>query len=129
MGSIVLDSSAALALLLGERGGDKVMAAFLAQKEPVAMSAVNWCEVLARLQRDSDIVDGDKLRGLLPGVEVVPFGEREAELTAELAKGRKSLSLGDRACIALASNRAVAAWTTDRAWSQMKLDVKLVMLR
>ncbi len=129
MSSIVLDSSAALALLLGERGGEKVMAAFLAQENPIVMSAVNWSEVLARLQRESTIVDGDKLKGLLPGVEVAPFGRREAEQTADLAKSYPSLSLGDRACLALAAARNAAAWTADRAWAQMNLGVRLEMLR
>ena len=127
--SIILDSSAALALLLGERGGEKVRAAFLAQESPMAMSAVNWSEVLTRLQRDSDIVDGDKLKGLLPGVEIVPFGQREAEQTADLAKRFRSLSLGDRACLALATDRNAAAWTADRAWGQMNLGIRLKMLR
>jgi PIN domain nuclease of toxin-antitoxin system len=127
--SIVLDSSAALALLLGERGGDKLKAAFLAQGSTISICAVNWSEVLARLQRDSDIVDGDKLRGLLPGVEVVPFGQHEAEQAAELAKRFRSLSLGDRACLALATARNAAAWTADRAWAQMNLGVPLEMLR
>ncbi len=105
------------------------MAVFLAQEHSIAMSAVNWSEVLTRLQRESNFVDGDKLKGLLPGVEVVPFGQREAEQTADLARRFQSLSLGDRACLALATARNAAAWTADRAWAQMNLGVRLEMVR
>ena len=42
--NVVLDASAALALILGEPGGDRVMALLRTQKASVAMSTLNWCE-------------------------------------------------------------------------------------
>jgi PIN domain nuclease of toxin-antitoxin system len=115
-------------MLLGEPGGDRVMNAFLRQ-DSIAMSAVNWSEVLTRLQRQSPIVNAAKLAAMLPGVEIVPFGQSEAEQTAELAKSCGALSLGDRACLTLAHARGVAAWTTDKIWMQMPVGAKLEMLR
>ncbi len=128
MNSIVLDSSAALAMLLGETGGDRVMKAFLRQ-DSIAMSAVNWSEVLTRLQRQSPIVNAAKLAAMLPGVEIVPFGQAEAERTAELAKRCGALSLGDRACLTLAHERGVPAWTMDRIWMQMPVGANVEILR
>jgi PIN domain nuclease of toxin-antitoxin system len=100
-----------------------------AQKVVVAMSSANWCETLTRLQRDSPIVDGQKLNSMLPGVEVVAFSQPEAELAAEFAKRSAALSLGDRACLALASARGATAWTTDKIWKQTKLGVPIEILR
>lgn len=129
MSSVVLDASAALALILGEPGGDRVMALLRAQRASVAMSSVNWCETLTRLQRDSPIVDAKKLTSMLPGVEVVAFSRSEAEVAAEFAKRSGALSLGDRACLALAHTRRATAWTTDKIWTQVKASVPIEILR
>jgi PIN domain nuclease of toxin-antitoxin system len=126
---VVLDASAALALILNEPGGNRVMALIQAQQIPIAMSSANWCETLTRLQRDSPIMDAKKLASMLPGVEVVPFSRAEAELAAELAKRSGALSLGDRACLALAITRKARAWTTDKMWSSLKLPVRVEFLR
>jgi len=126
---VVLDASAALALILNEPGGNRVMALIQAQQIPVAMSSANWCETLTRLQRDSPIMDAKKLASMLPGVEVVPFSRAEAEIAAELAKRSGALSLGDRACLALAITRKARAWTTDKMWASLKLAVHVEFLR
>jgi PIN domain nuclease of toxin-antitoxin system len=70
-----------------------------------------------------------KLAAMLPGVDVIPFGQAEAELTSKLAKSCPSLSLGDRACLALAKDHDAAAWTGDRIWKQFKLDVAVELIR
>ncbi len=129
MSKVVLDASAALALILNEPGGNRVMALIQAQQIPVAMSSANWCETLTRLQRDSPIMDAKKLASMLPGVEVVPFSRAEAELAAELAKKYGALSLGDRACLALAITRKATAWTTDKIWTRVQAGVAIEVLR
>jgi len=126
---VVLDASAALAMILNEPGGNRVMALIQAQQIPVAMSSANWCETLTRLQRDSPIMDAKKLASMLPGVEVVPFSRAEAEIAAELAKRSGALSLGDRACLALAIARKARAWTTDKMWASLKLAAHVEFLR
>jgi ribonuclease VapC len=126
---VVLDASAALAMILGEPGGDRVKALLRAQKASVAMSSVNWCETLTRLQRNSPIANANKLTSMLPGVEVVAFSQFEAEVAAELAKLSGALSLGDRACLALAHTRKATAWTTDKVWMQVKANVQVELLR
>jgi PIN domain nuclease of toxin-antitoxin system len=112
-----------------EPGGSRVRAAIVSPLYAVSISAVNWCEVLTKLSQKSPIMTAEKLTAILPGVEVVPFDQAEAERTALLAKSCGALSLGDRACLALASFLDAAAWTTDKIWAQMPVIAKLEMLR
>ena len=129
MTDVVLDSSAVLALVYDEPGGKKVRAAIVSTLYSVSISAVNWCEVLTKLGQKSSIMTPEKLAAVLPGVNIVPFGQVEAELTSKLAKSCPSLSLGDRACLALAKDIDAAAWTGDRIWKQFKLDVAGELIR
>lgn len=129
MTDIVLDASAVLAMVYGEPGGIKVHAAILSPLFSVSISAVNWCEVLTKLNQKSPIMSAARMASILPGVEVVPFCKAEAERAANLAKIFPSISLGDRACLALASFLDAAAWTTDQLWAQIPVSAKLEMLR
>ena len=79
--NVVLDSSAVLALVFKEAGGDKV-AALLSSIDSgagieVALSSVSWCEVLTRLYRDSTSMTAEKLNALLVDVELVPLTKAE----------------------------------------------------
>lgn len=129
MTNIVLDSSAVLAMVYGESGGAKVHAAIVSPLYVVSISAVNWCEVLTKLGQKSSIMTAERLTAILPGVEVVPFGQTDAERVATLAKSCPDISLGDRACLALASFLDAAAWTTDKIWAQRPVGARLEMLR
>jgi len=131
--SVVLDSAAVLAMIQGERGGDRVES-LLSSIEPsadvrVAMSWVNWCEVLTRAQRDNPGMTSDELTAALAGVELVPFGAVVAALAASYARVSRALSLGDRACLALAKINHATAWTSDRLWLQLALDVPVELIR
>jgi len=128
MNRIVLDSSAVLAMVYSEPGGERVHAAIVSSSS-ISMSAVNWSEVLAKLNQKSPIITPEKLSAILPGVEVVPFGKEEGVQAANLAKICPSISLGDRACLALARFLDAPAWTTDRIWAQIPVAAKLEMLR
>ena len=133
MDSIVLDSSAVLAAILKEPGGERVDALLdaleLGKRVRVAISSVNWCEILTRLYRDNRGMNARDLDALLAGTEFVPFGRNEAELAAGYARAYPSLSLGDRACLALASTRKATAWTTDKIWARQDVGVPLEILR
>jgi ribonuclease VapC len=129
MTNVVLDSSAVLAMVYGELGGTRVQAAIVSPLFAVSISAVNWCEVLSKLGQKSPIMTAEKLAAILPGVEVVSFGEAEAEQVATLAKSCPHISLGDRACLALASSLDAAAWTTDRIWAKLAVSATIEMLR
>ena len=125
----MLDSSAVLAMVYDEPGGAKVRAAILSPLYAVAISTVNWCEVLTKLSRKIPTITAEKLEAILPGVEVVPFGRAEAEQTASLAKSCPNISMGDRACLALACFLDSTAWTTDKIWAQTSVGAKVEILR
>jgi len=129
MTKVVLDSSAVLAMVLTEPGGEKVRAAIVSPLYSISISAVNWCEVLTKLGQKASIMTPERLTAILPGVEVVPFGIDEAERVATLAEICPSISLGDRACLALATSLDATAWTTDRIWAKLQAGAKLDLLR
>jgi ribonuclease VapC len=115
--SVILDASALLALLQGEPGADVVEGVLLR----AVMSAVNLSEVVAKLTEHG--MPPAAARAALEGlpIDVRPF-DREAAYTAgELRPLTRSagLSLGDRACLALAMRLGVTALTADRAWAAL----------
>ena len=130
---VVLDSSAVLAMIQGEPGGDRVDALLgeteLDANREILISTVNWCEILTCLQRDKIDITSDWLASIFPVVDVVPFSAEDAEKAAAIAKKCRNLSLGDRACLALAQSRNATAWTTDKIWAELALDVALEVLR
>ena len=129
MSSAVLDASALLAYLHDEPGAETVA-------DEIALGAVistvNLAEVLARAsdhQDDPARLAGEMTeRGLLGGaISVESFTDEDAIEVARLRPRTRAqgLSLGDRACIALASRLGLPALTADAAWSRIELDVTL----
>jgi ribonuclease VapC len=96
-----------------------------------AISSVNLAEVATKLldrgmpQEESQV----SLRALPLRVE--GFDEDLALEAAALRPATRSrgLSLGDRACLALAQRLGASALTTDRAWSDLELSVPIVQAR
>lgn len=127
MADIVLDASAVLALLHREPGGDTV----LRHLGSAVISAVNLGEIGARLMDHR--LSEDTVRSVVGavGVEVAPFDESLAYLSSFLrAKTRsRGLSLGDRACLALAKARGLPALTADRAWTRLDVGVDIRLIR
>lgn len=131
----VLDASALLAYLQGERGADRVAAA-LASAGGAAMSAINWAEVLSKLADIGEAPEGVTRRlreaGLLgTALGIVPAHE---ELALEIARLRPStraagLSLGDRACLALGRLKGLPVLTADRSWAGLSVGVKVTVVR
>jgi PIN domain nuclease of toxin-antitoxin system len=62
---------------------------------------------------------------------VVDFDLQQALFAGELARLTRpfGLSLGDRACLALAASRGATAWTTDTEWKKLKVGVKIHLVR
>lgn len=133
MNNIVLDSSAVLAFILKEPGGERVSALLDAidrgDRVHAVLSSVNWCEILTRLYRDNHAMTAQDLGALLAGVELVPFTREAADMAAGYARLNPSLSLGDRACLALTSIRKATAWTTDKIWGRIKAGIDIEILR
>jgi ribonuclease VapC len=131
--SSVLDASALLAYLRDESGAEVVADAIA---EGTAISTVNLSEVLSRAADRGEepvrLAQRMRDRGLLDGaISIEPFTTDDALEVARLRPitRKQGLSLGDRACIALASRLDLPALTADVAWSQLDLAVELHQIR
>lgn len=116
-----------LALLNEEDGAASVERAL----EDAVISCVNLSEtagVLIGLGMPPPAV-ADVLSDL--ALESVPFDEELALAAAGLVEqGRElGLSLGDRACIALAQKLKVPAVTADRVWAKGDFGIKVRLIR
>ncbi len=113
-GPVVFDASAVLALLFEEPGAEMVRA----QLRTGVIGAANLAEVLAKLS-DHGLPVMEAVRTVtILGLEVAPMTEAQAGRSAELRPMTRSvgLSLGDRACLALAAELGAPALTADRSW-------------
>lgn len=126
MADAVLDSSAVLALLLLEPGHERVLAIL-----PGALiSSVNVAEVLTKLCERGVPLSEALIAFHRAGAEVIDFDESQAILAAELREQTRALglSLGDRACLALAKLKGLEVFTADQAWAKLD-DHKVVLIR
>jgi PIN domain nuclease of toxin-antitoxin system len=124
----VIEASALLAYVLDEAGAEVVQDAL---EEESLIGTVNLAEVLAKL---SDVGQDpssamDRL-AVLP-IEVVVFDEDLAVETARLRPltSAAGLSLGDRACLALARRLGRRVLTADVAWVGLVPDVEVEVIR
>lgn len=125
--TVVLDASAVLALLLDEPGADVVADAL----SDAALGTVNLAEVLSKL---SDLeADATLLPEQLSaaGVRLEPVTQFDAHQVAALRRVdvERTLSLGDRCCLALGRRLNVPVLTADRAWSGLAADIAVRQIR
>lgn len=125
--SAVLDSSALLAVFFREPGESVV----LPMLDGAAISAVNWSEVVQKATERGAEPAWLRAQVLQGGVSIIPFEASTAEVAAGLRSATLSagLSLGDRACLALATELGVSALTADRAWTGLPIDCAIVVIR
>ncbi|MCC5885081.1 MAG: type II toxin-antitoxin system VapC family toxin [Gammaproteobacteria bacterium] len=123
----VLDASALLAFLFREPGHERVAAVV----DRCCVSSVNLAEVLGRFVRDGHDPGAVRQRIRSSPIETVPFDDDQATLAAALLPRTisKGLSLGDRACLALAIMRQVPAMTADQVWLTLDLPVSIIQIR
>ncbi|MGH8558913.1 MAG: type II toxin-antitoxin system VapC family toxin [Methylococcales bacterium] len=125
---IVLDASALLAYLFRESGHEMVEKTI----EDACISTVNLSEVVRRFIRDG--IDISPLIQYIEktSIEIVPFSQKHALHAADLIPKTKryGLSLGDRACLGLATARNLAALTADVVWTDIQgLNVDVIQIR
>lgn len=111
----ILDASAILAVLLNERGKEKVERVL----DKPAISRVNVCETLTKLvEKGATISDAHRAFSELK-LKVIEFDEKQSLKVAELRPLTKhlGLSLGDRCCLALAITENLPAVTADKNWA------------
>ena len=123
----VLDASALLAYLQREPGADSVKAVL----GGALMSTVNWTEVVQKAA-DSE-GDATELRTALESLGLVlePFSAFQADIAGSLREPTRDfgLSLGDRACLALAIEKGEKVLTADRVWRRLSLGVGIEVIR
>jgi len=124
-GPSVLDASAVLALLQEEPGADEVEAAL----DAALMSCVNLSEVLQKAEQHEADVEGLEYDLQALGVEFRPFDLSASRSAAALWRQGSGLSLGDRACLALAAEVDGVALTTDRTWTRAARSVRVRVVR
>jgi ribonuclease VapC len=127
MASIVLDASVILAHLGGEPGSERAGNYF----GDALISAVNLSEVVAKLAERGVSLGLARAALSRYGLQVAAFDEELAERTGALRPKTKALglSLGDRACLALAERSALPVLTADRAWKDLQLSIEVKLLR
>jgi PIN domain nuclease of toxin-antitoxin system len=129
----VLDASALLAYLRDEPGAQLVAEAIATG---ASIGTVNLAETLTTAAAHG--TDPEQLaaeltaRGLLDGaIAVEPFTTADAIEAARLRPLTRSarLSLGDRACLALARRQGAVAITADSSWAALDLEIGVRTIR
>ena len=123
----VVDASAVLAFILQETGAEAVADL----RGSGVISTVNLAEVASRLvdlgytRRKIDAALNDLF------LTVEPFGKADATQAALLRTSTRhvGLSLGDRACLALAMRERLPVLTGDRDWSKVDVGVDIRLIR
>ena len=125
--SVVFDSSALLAIAFEEEGAE----AATRRLGDGILSAVNASEVIARFVDLGATGEEARASLLAFGLEIRPF-----DTTLSVAAGllrvatrERGLSLGDRACMALAIHEQAGVVTADRTWATLELDVDVELIR
>jgi len=121
----VLDASTILALFQEEPGADEVGSLL----DGALMSSVNLSEVIQKAEQHGVNTEGLESDLEALGIEFRDFDVAMARPAAELWTKGSGLSLGDRACLALAASERLPAVTADGRWSRLKLPVDVRVVR
>jgi ribonuclease VapC len=117
-----------LALLQEEPGADVVESAL----DHAEMSCVNVSEVLQKAEQHGIDTEGLEIDLEALGVRLHAFDIGDARTAAELWQVTRSagLSLGDRACLALARRLGGVAVTADTRWAELEgIDIPIEIVR
>ncbi len=128
MNRIVLDASAILAVINAERGAEKLTPGLLTG---AVGSTVNISEVHAKLVSRGWPSDEAWDDATSPVREVIPFNEEHARIAGDLITQTRhlGLSLGDRACLALAAALKAPVYTAEKAWTKLNIGVRVHVIR
>ena len=125
--SVVFDSSALLAISFDEAGAQHAARGL----KDGMMSAVNVAEVISRYVDQGASEEEARVSLQAFGLEIRPFDETQA-MAAGLMRTvtqKLGLSLGDRACLALAVQERATVFTADRTWAALDLEVEVELIR
>ncbi|MEL6256090.1 MAG: type II toxin-antitoxin system VapC family toxin [Bacteroidota bacterium] len=125
---LVLDASALIAFLNDEIGAEKVAPTL----SEAIMSAVNVAEVLKYFHDDRGMtLEQSTTIFNHTGIKTIPLDEEQAIINAVLRPPTRpyGLSLGDRACLALAQIKSLPVLTADKNWTELDIGVHVRMIR
>lgn len=127
MNQYVYDSSALLAILLDEPGAD-IAAANIAD---AMMSTVNVAEIYSRVADKGIPVEKAERFLVGKGVRFVDFDAELARAAGAMRAETRNygLSIGDRACIALAIRENATVLTADSIWTKLNLPCQIELIR
>lgn len=125
--SVVFDSSALLAISFDEAGAQHAVRGL----KDGMMSAVNVAEVISRYVDQGASKEEARASLQAFGLEIRPFDETQAMAAGLMrtATQKLGLSLGDRACLALAVQEGATVFTADRTWAALDLEVEVELIR
>jgi PIN domain nuclease of toxin-antitoxin system len=128
MNRAVLDASAILAVLFQERGAEKMTDEIM---DSAVVSAVNLAEVQSKLVKMGHPPEDAWSDANLLKTAPEPFTADQAKIAGSLiAQTQKyGLSLGDRACLALAIALKAPVYTTEQLWRNLKVGVPIHVIR
>lgn len=123
----MIDTSVVLAFLFDEPGGREAFDTI----DRGLMSSVNLSEVLTKCIENSANADFAEAQVMRLGVTVVPFNTEDAMTAAKLRPltRNRGLSMGDRACLALALRYNLPVLTADRPWAELDVGVDIRLIR
>lgn len=125
----VLDTSALLAWIQNEPGSESVSDCLAGV---CFLSSVNFAELATKLV-DLNHAEPDRICNQMHimGVRIMSFDESSASASAALRPitRNKGLSLGDRACLALAQQLSAEVITADSAWTALDLPLAITNIR
>ena len=133
MKPVVLDASAVLAMFFAQPGMEQMRELFHKASEadrPVFISAVNWAEVLYKMERKHDQAGLDTARQFerTTALEAVPV-DRELAESAALLKNAYKLGLADAFAAALAKSKKAELVTADTEFKVLKKEIEIVWLK
>jgi len=133
MKTTVLDASAMLAMFFGQPGVETMRELFHKASEadrPVFISAVNWAEVLYKMEHKhgkSGLETARQFERTTP-LEAVPV-DRELAESAALLKNEHDLGLADAFAAALAKIKNAELVTGDSEFKALEKEIKIGWLK
>ena len=129
MKATVLDASAMLAMFFGQPGMEQVRDLFHKASEadrPVFITAVNWAEVLYKMERKHGKAGLETARQFerTTPLEAVPVDRELAEAAAHL-KNAHDLGLADAFAAALAKSKKAELVTGDHEFKALEKEIKI----
>jgi ribonuclease VapC len=123
----VFDSSAVLAVIFGEAPGDEIVD----RMRGALLSTVNLLEIHTKLLLKGASQSLARRQVQQLQCEISALDAEQARIASEMIWQTRplGLSLGDRACLALAIQRKGTVYTADRSWSGLSLGIKIEIIR